>query len=63
MTEQLHNILGILPALKRELEAFAETRTKHDRQRAINAVEFLQKATAELKAEIMNVQLRREEDE
>lgn len=55
MKDTLANIALFLPTLKREIDAFEETRTKHDRQRVGRALWHLQDQIDDLRKELSNV--------
>ena len=62
MKDDLDRIQWFLPTLRREIDAFIETRTKHDQQRVVKAIGHLEDILADMLKEVMNVQLRREDE-
>lgn len=55
MKDTIDNIALFLPTLKREVDAFAETRTKHDLSRASKALGYLQDQIDDLRKELLSV--------
>ena len=63
MKDDADRLMWFMPTLQREIDAFARTRTKHDQQRVIKALGYLEDTLAELRKEVSSVQLSTENDE
>ena len=61
MSKALSEITHFVPTLRMEMIAFAETKTRHDRERALKAIAYMEAMAVELRKEVMTIQLAKED--